>query len=60
MLLAATHAKLGRIDAARLAAARLLELEPGYSITGMCAAVGFHPSIAAPLSEALRKAGLPQ
>ncbi len=59
MLSAATHAKLGRIDAARQAAARLLELEPGYTISGMCAAVGFHASIAEPLSEALRTAGLP-
>jgi adenylate cyclase len=59
MLLAATHAKLGRIDAARQAAERVLELEPGYTISGMCAAAGFHASIAEPLSEALRTAGLP-
>jgi hypothetical protein len=60
MLLAATHAKLGHIDAARQAAARVLELQPGYSIKGMCAAADFHPSVAEPLSEALRKAGLPE
>ena len=42
MLSAATHAKLGRVDAARQAAARVLELEPGYTISGMCAAVGIH------------------
>ena len=59
MLSAATHAKLGRIDAARQAAARVLELEPGYTISGMRAAVAFHASIAEPLSEALRTAGLP-
>jgi adenylate cyclase len=59
MLLAATHAKLGRIDAAKSAAARVLELEPGYTISGMRAAVGFHASIAEPLSDALRAAGLP-
>ncbi|MDA9405317.1 transcriptional regulator [Bradyrhizobium sp. CCBAU 51745] len=60
MLLAATHAKLGRVDAARAAAARVLELEPGYTISGMRAAAGFHPSIAEPLAEALRVAGLPE
>ncbi len=60
MLLAATHAKLGRIDAARDAAARVLELEPGYTISGMRTAVGMHASIAEPLSEALRTAGLPE
>jgi tetratricopeptide (TPR) repeat protein len=59
MLLAATHAQLGRTAEAASAARRVLELEPGYSISGMCGAVGFHSSIAEPLSEALRKAGLP-
>lgn len=58
-LLAATHAKLGRLDAAKSAAARVLELEPGFTISGMCAAFDIHPSIAAPLSEALKEAGLP-
>jgi adenylate cyclase len=57
--LAATHAKLGRLDAAKAAAARVLELEPGYTISGMCAAADIHPSVAEPLSEALRMAGLP-
>ncbi|MBV9138863.1 MAG: tetratricopeptide repeat protein, partial [Hyphomicrobiales bacterium] len=60
MLLAGTHAKLGRTGPAREAANRVLELESGYTITGMCAAVGFHRSIAEPLSEALRVAGLPE
>jgi adenylate cyclase len=59
MLLAATHARLGRVDAAKDAAKRLLELEPGYTITGMCAALDLHPSVAEPVSEALRVAGLP-
>jgi TolB-like protein/Tfp pilus assembly protein PilF len=59
-LLAATHAKLGRLDAARSAATRVLELEPGFTIGGMCAAFDIHPSIAAPLSEALSLAGLPE
>ncbi len=60
MLLAATHARLGRVEAARDAAARVLELEPGYTIGGMRAAVSLNPSIAEPLSDALRLAGLPE
>jgi TolB-like protein/class 3 adenylate cyclase len=59
MLLAATQAKLGRLDAAKTAAARVLELQPGYTISGFCAAVDIHPSLAVPLSEALSAAGLP-
>jgi len=59
-LLAATHARLGRLDAARSAAARVLELQPGFSISGTCAAFDIHPSIAEPLTEALRLAGLPE
>ena len=59
MLLAATHAQLGRADEATSSAQRVMELEPGYSISGMCGALGLHPSIAEPLSEALRMAGLP-
>jgi TolB-like protein len=58
-LLAATHAKLGRTDAAKSAAMRVLELQPGFTISGTCAAFDIHPSIAAPLSEALSLAGLP-
>ena len=59
MLLAATHARLGRVDAAMKAANRVLELEPGYTISGWCAALDLHKSVAEPLSEALRMAGLP-
>jgi adenylate cyclase len=58
-LLAATHAKLGRLDAAKTAANRLLELQPGFTISGAFAAVDMHPSLATPLSEALSLAGLP-
>jgi TolB-like protein/Flp pilus assembly protein TadD len=59
VLLAATHAKLGRLEAAKAAAPRVLELQPGFTISGMCAAVDLKPVIAAPLSEALGMAGLP-
>ena len=58
VLLAATHAKLGRLDEAKAAARRVLELEPDYTISGARAAVDMHPSIAEPYSEALRLAGL--
>jgi hypothetical protein len=58
-MLAATHARLGRLDAARTAGARVLELQPGFTISGTCAAFDIHASLAAPLSEALRAAGLP-
>ena len=59
VLLAATHAKLGRHDAAKSAAARVLELEPDFTISGWCAAFDVHPSLAEPFSEALIAAGLP-
>jgi adenylate cyclase len=59
LALAATHVKLGRLDAAKSAAARVLELEPGFTIIGMCAAVDIHCSLAEPSSEALIAAGLP-
>jgi TolB-like protein/Flp pilus assembly protein TadD len=58
-LLAATHAKLGRLDAARASAARVLELQPGFTISGYCASFDIHPSLAEPLSEAFSLAGLP-
>jgi tetratricopeptide (TPR) repeat protein len=58
-LLAATHAKLGRLDAAKSAAERVLELEPGFTISGLCAAFDIHESLAVPLGEALSVAGLP-
>jgi TolB-like protein len=59
-LLAATHAKLGRLDAAKAAAARVLELQPEFTISGTCASFDIDPSIAGPLSEALALAGLPE
>ncbi len=59
LLLAATHAKLGRVDAAKSAANRVLELEPGFTIRGLCATFDIHPSVAEPLGEAISLAGLP-
>ena len=58
-LLAATQVKLGRLDSAKASAARVLELQPGFTISGICASFNMHPSVAEPLSEALSLAGLP-
>ena len=58
-MLAATHARLGRTDAARASAARVLELQPEFTISGTIATFDIHPSVAEPLSEALALAGLP-
>jgi TolB-like protein/class 3 adenylate cyclase len=59
VLLAATQARLGRIAAAKSAGDRVLELQPSFTTGGLCASFDIHPSLAAPLSEALTQAGLP-
>jgi adenylate cyclase len=59
MCLASALVKLGRIDEAKAAAARVLALHPEFSIGEWCAAIDPAPEIAAPLTEALRAAGLP-
>jgi adenylate cyclase len=60
VLLAATQARLGRLSAAKSAAGQVLELQPNFTISGLCAAFDIHLSLAAPLSEALRQTGLPE
>jgi len=57
---AAALGKLGKIDEARQAAARVLALEPGFTISRFCASHAMPVSLATPLSEALRAAGLPE
>jgi len=59
MLLVAALAKLGQIEEAKAVGARLLELQPSFSIGRMSAAVGMVPSVAAGLTDAVRSAGLP-
>ena len=59
MMLAAALGKLGRIDEAKAAAARVLALQPSFSISGHCVAVGAVPPLTAALTEALRSVGLP-
>ncbi len=58
-MLAATQVKLGQLERAKQSAKRVLELEPEFTVSGMCAAFDVHPAVAEPLSEALIAAGLP-
>ena len=57
--LAASQAKLGRMEAAKSSARHVLELQPEFTISGLCTSFDFHPSLAGPLSQALQEAGLP-
>jgi TolB-like protein/tetratricopeptide (TPR) repeat protein len=56
MLLAAPLAKLGRIEEAKAAAARVLELQPGFRYSRQFFGVNYAPA----LGEALRATGLPE
>ena len=60
MCLASVLVKLGRIDEAKAAAARVVALQPDFSIGEWYAALDPAPAIAVPLTEALRAAGLPE
>src|SRR5271154_7041045 len=53
LCLVAALARLGQIEEAKVAAARLMELQPSFSIGRQCAAVGVVFSLAADLSEAV-------
>lgn len=59
MLLAAALVKLGRLEEAKAAAARVLELQPAFRYGRQFAGVDCAPALAASLSEALRATGLP-
>ncbi|TPI44888.1 tetratricopeptide repeat protein [Mesorhizobium sp. B2-9-1] len=58
--LAAALAKLGRLDEARAAAARVIELQPGFRYSRQFAGVNCAPALAQALGSALRAAGLPE
>jgi TolB-like protein/Tfp pilus assembly protein PilF len=60
MLLAAPLAKLGRIDEAKAAASRVLELQPAFRYSRQFAGVDCAPALAAALGAALRSIGLPE
>jgi adenylate cyclase len=57
--LAAALAKLGQLEEAKAAAARALELQPGFRYSKHFAGVACAPNLAASIAEALRMAGLP-
>jgi TolB-like protein len=57
--LAAALAALGKLDEAQTAVARLLAVQPGFSIARHCVGVGAVAALSDPLSKALRNAGLP-
>lgn len=58
--LAASLAALGRLEEARAAAFRVLELQPTFRIAGQLAGVACAPGLALKLGKALRAAGLPE
>ena len=58
--LAAALVRLGRLDEARVAAGRVLELQPNFRYGKQFAGVNCAPALAASLGEALRSAGLPE
>jgi tetratricopeptide (TPR) repeat protein len=60
MLLAASLAKLGHLEEAKAAAARVLELQPALRYNQQLTGVDCEPTLAASLSEALRATGLPE
>ena len=60
MLLAAALVKGERLEEAKSAAARVLELQPSYKFGKHFAGVDCAPALAASLSDALRTAGLPE
>jgi TolB-like protein len=58
--LAAALAKLGRLEEAKAAAAKVLELHPTFRFGRQFAGVNCAPALAASMSEALRMIGLPE
>jgi tetratricopeptide (TPR) repeat protein len=59
-LLAAALVRLGRIGEAQAASARLLELQPGFTVSGMVAGYAERTEHMARLGDALRELGLPE
>jgi TolB-like protein len=58
--LAAALANLGRLDEARAAAARVMELQPAFRYSRQFAGVNCAPALADALGRALQQAGLPE
>ncbi len=60
VLQTAALSRLGRLDEAKAAARRVLELEPGFTVTLFVRAHTGRPEIWEPIGEALRRIGLPE
>jgi len=58
--LTASLIKLGRLEEARAAAGKVLELQPNFRFSRQFAGVAADPKLAASMGEALRAAGLPE
>lgn len=58
--LAAALARLGQLDEAKAAAARVIELQPAFRYSRQFAGVNCAPALAEALGSALRAAGLPE
>jgi adenylate cyclase len=58
--LAAALTKLGRMEEAKAAAAKVLELHPTFRYSRQFAGVDCAPALAAAMSETLRMVGLPE
>ncbi len=58
--LAAALAKLGRLEEAKAAASKVLELHPAFRYSRQFAGVACAPALAAAMGEALRMVGLPE
>lgn len=58
--LAAALVKLGRLEEAKAAATRVLELHPAFRFSRQFSGVNCAPALAASLGDALRAAGLPE
>lgn len=58
--LVASHVNLGNLAAARAAARQLLEIAPGFTVSGLVRMDLFRRSLTKALGTALRKAGLPE
>jgi TolB-like protein len=58
--LAAALAKVGRLEEAKVAAARVLELHPTFRYSHQFSGVNCAPALASSLGDALRAAGLPE
>lgn len=58
--IAAALSRLGRLEEARAAAARVLQLQPNFRYSRQFAGVGCAPALAEGMGEALKAAGLPE